>query len=105
MSNVFIPMGASVNLAATQATGNVALTSPGDFTARYQVRVVNAGSNEVFIRFGDDNTITATLAAGIYIPPSPWAEVFTVPGSTTYAAAICNSGETTTVYFTSGFGA
>jgi hypothetical protein len=101
MSDPFMPLGATVTLAVTASTGNVALTDPGRFVSRYQVRILNTGSERAYIAFGG-STITATTAS---MPiPAGNTEVFTIPGGATYMAAICDTALTTTLYATCGFG-
>lgn len=98
--DVFQNNGATVNLAATSSTGNVALTGVGNGGT---VRVLNNGSEAVFINFGTSSAVTATLAAGIPIPPGI-PEAFCVPAGITHVAGITASGAAT-IYFTTGQGA
>lgn len=89
-----IPPAATVKLAATDATGRVAIST----VQGHQIRIHNAGSSSVFVAFGDV-TIVGSLTTSVPIPAGD-IEVFTIPLGTTYVAGICNTGETTNVYFT-----
>ena len=86
--------GSTVNIAATTSTGNVTLGIGA------VVRVYNAGTVPVFIKFGIAGVTAATT--DMPIPPGI-VEVFTEPSGATTVAAITASG-TATVYFTSGQG-
>lgn len=93
------PVG-SATLAATQATGSVALPGAGD--AAFQVAVWSPAANDAaFIKFGT-STVEA-LVTDIAIGPGQRV-VFTIPSTVTHVAAICGSGETATLYFTTGQG-
>ena len=99
MAGVFAPAGNTVTLSVTGTTGRVARTAP---TTMGVVRVVNAGPNVAFMEFGDV-TIEATAAAGMPILPGS-AELFAMSDIETDVAAICATGETATLYITSGIG-
>ena len=83
--------GSTVNIAATTSSNSATLA------AGMVVRVYNAGTVPVFIKFGATATTSDTP-----IPPGI-VEVFTDPSGATTVAAITASG-TATVYFTSGQG-
>jgi hypothetical protein len=95
----FHPEPAStVNLAVTNATGRVQLA--GTRGASKAIRVVNKGSADVFIEFGD-STVVAAVATGMIVPANQ-TEVFDV-GLATHMAAI-TAASTATLYATSGVG-
>lgn len=97
MKQPFRPTGgAAVNIDVASTTANVALTLAN------QQRVMNNGTATAWIKFGADNTVTATLAAGIPVGPGV-TEVFTPPPGTTYVAAIA-AASTGKIYFTPGIG-
>lgn len=89
--------GATVNIDVAAASANVALSS-GE-----QVWICNDGTATAWLKFGNDNTVAATLAAGFPIK-SGVDVVLTLPPGTTHVAAIA-AGATGKVYFTpaSGF--
>nr|CRH05510.1 conserved protein of unknown function [Candidatus Magnetococcus massalia] len=95
-TKIFTP-GPTAALAATETTSRVALPGAGS-----QVRVVNSSENMAFIQFGD-SAVEATTGA---IPlPAGLVEVFSNPLNTnSHVAAICASGETASLYFTTGDG-
>jgi hypothetical protein len=94
------PQAATVSLDATDTTDNVALST----VRGHQLRVHNYGSDAVYITYGYDNTVEAELTSSMPIPAGD-IEVFTIPQeSAIYVAGICNTGESTTVYFTRGNG-
>lgn len=92
----------TVSIAATTASASAAIAGSagrGEFT----VRVYNAGSATVFVKFGD--TITTATTSNMPIPAGA-VEVFSVQdsdGSANYVAAITASGSAT-VYVTTGEG-
>lgn len=95
---------ASVRLAVTASSGNVAL--PGSFTSGQirNVRLVNGGDNEVFIAFGDSTVTALADGTSMYLGPTKSAEIF-FPDGATHVAAICSSGETSDFLFiTTGVG-
>lgn len=98
--DVFQNNGSTVNLSAGTTTGNVALTGVGNGGT---VRVLNTGTVTVFINFGTSSAVTATLAAGIPIPPNT-PEAFAVGPTITHMAAITASS-TASIYATTGQGA
>ncbi|PRD42173.1 hypothetical protein C5748_17050 [Phyllobacterium phragmitis] len=87
----------TVNIAATNASANVALSSVQDG----QVMVTNgAGGDLSFIEFGD-GTVAATVTTGTPVNPGT-SVVFSVTAAHTHMAAI--SAGTSTVYATTGKG-
>ena len=72
-----------------------------------RVRIFNAGPNTVFVNFGESGVTAAipvedTGATGIPIP-SGMVEIYEV-GALTHIAAICDTGESATIFMTSGDG-
>jgi ABC-type uncharacterized transport system permease subunit len=100
MNHPFTALGATVNLAVSNVTGNVALTAVGD-QGGMEVRLYNAGSATVFVNFGI-STVAATAAAGMPLP-SGAIEIVTVGPLVTHLAAI-TAASTATLYATSGRG-
>ena len=95
----FSPVGVTVSLAVTSATGRVALTAPAG-SGGFDVRLYNAGSSTVFVRFGG-STVDSTTA---YLPlPAGQTEVVSAGPGVTHVAAITASG-TATLYATTGRG-
>lgn len=88
----------TVNLAATNSTGSVAL-SPLPLN-RKDVVVYNPGSTLAFVEFGGA-AVTASASTGFPIPPG--AQVRLHAGDNTYVAGIMASS-TATLYFSSGVG-
>jgi hypothetical protein len=101
-STIFEPIGSTVTRTVTTSSARVALTDPGKFGSKFQVRVVNAGSYKAFITPGT-STVTSAVATGMPVLAGN-VEVFTVNGGVTDIAAICDTGESTTLYITSGYG-
>jgi hypothetical protein len=86
--------GATVTVSATTSTAATAITGTAD-----QVRIYNAGSALVHVKFG----LTGVTATTADMPiPSGAIEVFTI-GYQTHVATITPSG-TATIYFTRGSG-
>lgn len=96
-------LGSTVSLAATNASGNVALSKQP--TDQFQLRLYNSGASLAFLNFGNDNTAAATTAN--YPLPAGAIEVITIQNKPNapinYMAAITASG-TATVYATVGVG-
>lgn len=92
----FAPNGQNtVQLAATSASASVAIDPYSSV-----VRVLNTGPNLAYIRFGQAGD-AATLSR---LPlPVGAAELFT-KGAAPYVAAICDAGNTATLFFTAGEG-
>lgn len=93
----FIPVGGSVDLAASTSSARVALPTgdPGS------LRITNPGSVTVYVTFGT-STVTATTTAGMDLPPGT-VESFRVPTNATHIAGITASG-TATIRLTPGQG-
>jgi hypothetical protein len=102
-STIFEPIGSTVTRTVTTSSARVALTDPGIFGGKFQVRVANTGAYKAFIEFGG-SSVTAAVATSMPILPSN-VEIFTIAPGDTNIAAICDTGETATLYITSGFGA
>lgn len=88
----------TVSLTASSSSGNV-LVQPAGVNSRH-VRIVNAGSVTVFIREGQDNTLTASPTVDF---PLLAGAVEVISSRSAYFAAVTASG-TATVYFTPGEG-
>lgn len=86
--------GGTVNIAATTTSSRVLLGSTDDSVRT--VVIYNAGSSDVFIRFGD-STVTAVATTDFPVPAG--IPVAFDRGGATYVAAIYGSGSGT-VYFT-----
>jgi hypothetical protein len=99
-SEPFSP-GVTVSLAATAATGNVALTNATG-KVKQQLRIYNAGAEAVFIKLGGS---TVTAAVTDMPVPAGLVEVISIPvtGAAVYVAGITASGNCT-VYATVGEG-
>lgn len=96
--------GATVNIAATVASGNV-LVSSGAPQGRIQVSITNAGTATAFVKFGKDNTVAATTTKDVPVLGGQMRILSATldADGTLYAAAIMASG-TATIYFTLGVG-
>jgi hypothetical protein len=95
------------SISATSTSANVAIAAvdfnTGTLGQGYNVmRIVNAGPNTVFLRWGTASTTTA-LATDMPMLAGT-VEVFTNSPDTSYVAAICASAQTATVYITCGEG-
>lgn len=89
--------GSTVSLAATTASGSVAVATGQDKASA--VRVYNAGPSAVRVRWGVG---AQTAVAGDVLVPAGAVEVFTKGNADTFAAK-CDSGSAT-VEFTTGEG-
>jgi len=100
---VFNPV-ASTKLAVTSTTGNVAL--PGSFGNAQirRVRLVNEGDGEVWVKFGDNAVTAVNDGTDMYLGATKSAEIFQPQQSATHIAAISSSGETATLFITTGEG-
>src|SRR5690606_2095422 len=108
MTTLFAPSGATARLDVDGTTDRVALPETVYAARGATVRVFNNGTNECFVNFGG-SSVTATLgndkATQTGIPIAAGRESgFRLTTDATYIAAICNSGETTTIYVTMGDG-
>jgi hypothetical protein len=95
-TKTFAPSGAdTVQLAATAASASVSLDPNSSV-----VRVFNAGPNIAYLQFGGTGVTSTTakmpIAAGN-------TELFT-KGVQAKVAAICDTGNTATLFFTAGEG-
>lgn len=96
MIKTFAPNGAdTVQLSASAASASV----PVDPFSNV-VRVLNTGPNLAYIRFGAAGVASTTARLPL---PVGAAELFT-KGNAAYVAAICDSGNTATLFFTAGEG-
>jgi len=108
MTTLFAPAGLTTRLDVDATTDSVALPGAVNPPTGATVRVFNNGSNECFVAFGS-SIVTATLGADkatqTGIPLAAGRETgFRLTSAVTHIAAICNSGETTTIYVTMGDG-
>jgi hypothetical protein len=101
LTGAFYPQANTVNVAVTGTSANVQFTTGIGLLNGCQVRLFNSGTNITYINFGATSAVTATTTAGLAMAPNS-IEVFTVPYSTTYVAAIGTSGNT--LYATPGEG-
>jgi len=107
VSNFFV-VGNGQALACSGTSANVAFQSlPQNVQYATDILLYNAGTVNVFVAFGSDNTITAsaptngTPANGIIIAPSAYLAFN--KGYATYIAGIAASS-TATLYFYQGYG-
>lgn len=88
------------NIAVTATSGQITFAAGQGLEAQ-TVRILNTGSNLAFVRWGVG---TQTAVATTDMPIAAGAtEVFT-KGLADHLAAICTSGQTTTLYVTPGEG-
>lgn len=90
--------GVTVNTAVTGTSANVAVTRPGIGTQT--VRIVNVGTNTIFIEMGTSSGITATTTTSMPMLANT-VETFLLPNNITHIAAI-SSGAGSTMYVTTG---
>ena len=97
----FKPFGgcASTTLAVTQTSANVAI--PGPEARGLTLLISNVGSAWAYIRTGESG-VTADTAAGMPIGPGTTQSLDL--SDSTHLAAICATGQTTTLYLTPGEG-
>ena len=88
----------TVNISANAASQNVQIQAADN--SRH-IRVFNSGTITVFIRFGADNTVTATTTTDIPIAPGT---VEILSGPHPWVAAIGISAGPSIIYFTPGEG-
>lgn len=93
----------TVSLAVTDASGSRQFNmQQGD---EFAVRVANLGAKTAFVRFGPSD-VTAAIPSGAtkgdVALPAGAVEIFSTQQP--YLAAICATGETTTLYITPGEG-
>lgn len=105
MSMLAFTPGLSGTIAVTATSARLNLSA----TAGPKLYVYNAGSSECFIAFGD-STVTAvaggntTAATGSMSVPAGAFFVIEIGLNATYVAAVCASGNTTTLRLTRGDG-
>ena len=92
--------GATQNIAVTASTQNQVITPNG--IGYRSIRIVNVGTQTVFVTFGKDNTVTASLTTSMPVAASS-VEVFTLDQDITYIAVIA-AATGSTVYYTVGQG-
>jgi hypothetical protein len=100
MTMNFSPLGdATVSIAATTTTANVALNLP-TAPMSVDVRLYNSGFVPIHVRFGNAS-VTATTTNMPIAPQT--VEAFSISGAATHMAAITSSG-TGTIFATVGMG-
>lgn len=90
----------TVNVTVGTASANVAVPAPN--IGVRSVRLVNSGSNLIFVEFGRDNTIVATTTGSMPMLPNT-ERIFLLPNDVTYVAAISGTAGNT-LYVTVGEG-
>ena len=96
-ANVFSPQGNTVNIAVGATTGNVAITSLS--MSQGALRLVNSGTQVVFVKLGTSNSVTAALTDFPILANT--TAIIDLPPGTTYIAAIAGATGST-LYATSG---
>lgn len=105
MSRSFTPLDdGTVRLAATSTNQRIAMAK----SAEREIEITNDGPDPVYVRFGG-STVTAVVptaagTAGDYPILAGQSKIIRNLRGMTYAAAICASGKTADVYFSSGDG-
>lgn len=95
--------GANVTRSGSTTSANVQVVN-GAPQGRIQVRIVNSGTTLAFVKFGKDNTVTATAADIPVVPSVPLIVSVDVPdGGQLWAAVVLASG-TGNVYLQPGAG-
>lgn len=105
MSRSFTPLASGTKrLAATSTSARIALAK----SEEPEVEISNEGLSTVYIEFGGATVVAvapvAAGAAGGYPILAGQSKIVRNLRAATYVAAICDSGETAEVYFTSGEG-
>jgi hypothetical protein len=95
----FAPAGPTVNIDVSGSNQRVQINSAGGS----QVRVCNLGTATAWINYGTDNTVAATIAAGMPIPGNGFTEIHTKATGPIWVAAIA-VGSTGKIHFTPGSG-
>jgi len=90
--------GSTVNLAVLATTANVQV-NPTTVGHR-EIRIANIGTNVVFINFGKDSTVQASLTTSIPMLPNA-VEKFYLHNDESWVAAIAGSTGNT-IYITEG---
>jgi hypothetical protein len=97
--SVFDPALLTATIAATSASGSVALPALSSSLVGQSILVTNNGPNIAFFRLGV-GTQTALVTD---TPILPYTAMLIERGaSATHAGAICNSTQTAALYFTAG---
>ena len=97
MYKPFTPFTAGTKqIAATSTTANVALAMDSTY-----LEISNEGPDTVYVELGG-STVTAVATTGY--PILVGQSKLVMRSSAMYAAAICASGKTATVYFSAGDG-
>lgn len=94
--NVFTIGGVTKTIAVTSTSNGITTLE-----AAPNVRVINAGSNTIFVKWGRDEQ---TADASTDIPLLAGTSEIFYKGSSNGFAAICASGQDSTVYVTAGIG-
>lgn len=91
-------LGETVSISATDTSGSttISMNHGGSLV------VTNSGSSLCYISFGQGSAPTATTSDYPVLATSQ--QTITVPEDVTHVAAICESGDTTTVKFSPGEG-
>lgn len=92
----FSPTQPTQRVTATQANAQASINAQNA-----QIRIANAGPNKVFVRWGVGGQAAATTDTPIL---AGTAELFTKAIGDNGFAAICDTGETATVFVTTGEG-
>ena len=102
----FRPAAASVNIATSvTSSAATALTLPSPVPPTFQLRIVNSGTDVVFVRFGNASVTEAT-SADTPINGGE-TEVFTLSADQTHVRAIAAANapvNAPVIRFTAGFG-
>jgi len=111
-SEPFVVLSQTVNLTASGTPANVQIQVPNPpLNYKFAVRIRNTAPNEVFVKFGIDNTVTASAAVDTPIAPNS-VEVFGVPDfinpsgplTTLWVAIVAAAAAGAPTYFTLGKG-
>ena len=94
----FTPCGATVNISASNSSGNVQVRSANG-SSRH-CRFFNAGTVTVFVEFGETNSVVATTSASM---PIAAGSTEVISCRFPYVAAI-TAASTATLYITPGEG-
>jgi len=102
--NAFQPLAQkpTVSLSVTATTSNVALTTAGDLSGQ-NVMIYNKGPGDVFFNFGTTANTSASISGHMVLPVG-FMGTFDCPGAIKRIAAICNAGESATLYASRGNG-
>lgn len=98
---VIVPNG-TVSISANGTASSTAALNATSNSGFISCRVHNAGPALAFIEFGGAASVTAVTTTSMPVPVGA-LEVVDI-GQATFAAAICASGSTATVYFSKGYG-